>query len=1311
MFCDEEREMRSAFDRELRHMLVPVARGLALLYGGLAVGNLLWSAHPFSMFGFSTANAFVFALAARWLRRGTFPPERASLVALGFTGIVYLYSAVALFLTREVVHRSDFVIVILGASLILFSRVHLWMLVGAVALTWGAGVFWANPALGSPHYGFVLAVASGMGIAIQRLRMEAFRRLIQRQRESDRQRDEIRHILSGVRGLLWYATVTRSDGAFEWDLHVSDPEAAQRFLPLDLQPGQTYEQAWYESKLPEYRGHIDEVALGALLRGRSSYSHEYPCRRRDGEIRWLYEDVRIAPLGEGKWHLVGVCTDVTELKHAERARRESEEQFRILFENAPIGMTILSLEGKIVRANRELARILGCPPRELLSESFRSYLYPEDAPREEELWSRLLSGEIDSFRVEERAVTKKGAVVWGNVTVFPLFSSRGELLFLVRIFEDITERKAAEELERNTARRIEAILRSAADGIMTVNAEGVIGQFNPAAERLFGYTAEEALAKTFFDLVVSGEMRTPQALREFVARGGAEGGVVHADAVGIRKDRSTFIVNLALSELLLGEERFFTVVVRDVTERRHAELALAASEERFRAVFEAAAVGIFVVSPEGKILRANNALAEFLGYSREELERMSFRDIAHPEDADRDRELFEDLLVGKRARYAVENRYRHRNGSTLWGFLTASAVRDPNGKVLYVVCMIEDITERRQALDALRESEERYRDLFENATDLIQSVRPDGTFAYVNRAWLQALGYSREEVAHLHLMDVIHPECREMCAEIFRRVMAGESVDVVQADFITRRGERIAVEGSVSCRYENGAPVATRAILRDVTERKQLERLKDEFISTVSHELRTPLTSIFGALGLLLGGAAGPFPETVRRMLQIAYSNSERLIRLVNDILDMQKMESGRMEFHLEPLEIGSLVRESVEANRAYAEQFHVSYQVEDRSEGAKARVDRDRLLQVMANLLSNAAKFTAPGTTVEVRLDADEHFVRVSVKDYGPGIPPEFRSRIFTKFAQADASDSRQKGGTGLGLSITKAILERLGGEITYESVLGEGTTFTFTLPRSPDELEPPHRGEGKQLLICEDDPDTAAVMCELLSRAGYTVEVAPTASRAKELLAAKVYDALLLDVILPDASGISLLRALREQEPTQILPVVVVSVIAEEERERLNGSALEVVDWINKPFDAERLLRAVDFALRGSLKGRPHILHVEDDMDVLHVVASVLNVADVTFATTLREAREKLAEVTYDLVLLDVVLPDGSGLDLLPLLTESEPPTPVVIFSACEVSPEMAGKVQAVLVKSKTSNAHLLSLVESLLAKRRARESSRQT
>jgi len=1424
----DEKCLREAMNTELGNRLRPVTWGLAGFYGVWSVASL-FGPERFLVSGSALASAVIYLAVALWLRRHPPGPRGAHRFAVFLAGVAYAHSTFNLVLTREVAHRGDYVILVLGAALLFYSVRYLLVVLCLAVFTWFALVWQVDGTFPSAHEGVVWVAASAVALWIQRCRRESSRQLLLARTEAaqgreelsatiqrlsaseekfrrfaemsgegivfhdngiilelnercaeifgwsvaelvgkpltelvvplDRDRllsvfqtespervtgvrkdgtevvlevvgrrvrwenrdlhlltmrnvtlrqreiEEMRHVLAGVRGLLWYATVTNRDGAFEWDIHVSDPEAAQRFLPLDVQPYQTYEQAWYESKSPEYRTRMDEVAIGALLRGQTRYSQEYPCRRSDGNIQWLYEDVHVEAVGANCWQLIGVCTDVTELKRVERALRESEEQFRTLFENAPIGMMLISPEGRVIRVNYGFSRMLGYLPRELLSSSFLDFVHPGDALKERELFEQLGSRALDAFRTESRAVTKDGRIVWGNVVMFPVFNSMGELQFYVRMVEDITERKIAEELERGASQRIEAILRSAADGIVTVNTEGIIEEFNPAAEQMFGYSAAEAVGKSLFDLAINGEMRTPEELNEQMRRAGEEG-VVQLEAIGVRSDESTFIAELVISELRLADERSFTVIIRDVTERRNAEITLAASEERFRAVFESAAIGIDILSPEGKILRANDALANFLGYTRDELEGMHFHDISYPDDLARDENLFNDQISGRRSQYALEKRYRHRNGTIVWGFLTSSVVRDPSGKVLYVVRMVEDINERKLALEALRESEERYRDLFENATDLIQSVRPDGTFAYVNRAWMQTLGYTHEDLPRLRLMDIIHPDCRAQCEEIFHRVLSGESVSGIQADFVTSRGERITVEGNVSCRFEKGEPVATRAILRDVTERKQLERLKDEFVSTVSHELRTPLTSIFGSLGLLVGGAAGPLPETVQRMLHIAYSNSERLIRLVNDILDMQKIESGRMEFHLEVLEIAPIVAEAVEANRAYAERYGVTIQVEDHSNGAKARIDHDRFIQVLTNLLSNASKFTNPGTPVEVRIDTSDSDVRVAVQDHGPGIPKEFRSRIFQKFAQADSSDSRQKGGTGLGLSITKAIVERLGGKIEYESELGKGTTFTVTLPlyrESPAMASSlPTGARRARLLLCEDDPDVATLISTLLADAGYESDVATTAAQASELLKSGAYDALVLDLILPDASGIRLLSALRAQEATRALPVVVVSVVADEEKTRLSGSALEVVDWINKPFQPERLLNAIALATRRSARPRPSILHVEDDIDVLHVVAAMLDIADVTFATTLQEAKSKLASVKYDLVILDIVLPDGSGLELLPLLTESSTPTPVVIFSAYEVSSEITSKVNAALVKSKTTNAQFVALIRTLLQKR---------
>jgi len=245
--------------------------------------------------------------------------------------------------------------------------------------------------------------------------------------------------------------------------------------------------------------------------------------------------------------------------------------------------------------------------------------------------------------------------------------------------------------------------------------------------------------------------------------------------------------------------------------------------------------------------------------------------------------------------------------------------------------------------------------------------------------------------------------------------------------------------------------IETRGLLRALryaAERKRLERLKDEFVSTVSHELRTPLTSIYASLGLLMGKTAGILPESARRLLEIAYTNSQRLVRLINDILDIEKLESGHVIFDLRRIEVRPLVEKTIEDMRGFAEGHNVRIRIDDSSAIAAVRADADRLAQVVTNLLSNAVKFSPPDTEVVVTIEKDSDFVRILVRDHGLGISTGFKSRVFERFAQADATSSRRKGGTGLGLSIVKQIVERLGGEVGFDDATGGGTTFHVGLP-----------------------------------------------------------------------------------------------------------------------------------------------------------------------------------------------------------------------------------------------------------------------
>jgi signal transduction histidine kinase len=234
----------------------------------------------------------------------------------------------------------------------------------------------------------------------------------------------------------------------------------------------------------------------------------------------------------------------------------------------------------------------------------------------------------------------------------------------------------------------------------------------------------------------------------------------------------------------------------------------------------------------------------------------------------------------------------------------------------------------------------------------------------------------------------------------------------------------------------------------EVEERKRAEKIKQEFISTVSHELRTPLTSIKGSLGLMKAGTLDKDPDKLQSMMDIAYDNSERLVLLINDILDIEKLEAGKMAYQLEPIDAVDLVKGAIEANKGFADEHGVVFVWSGTDESIQVKGDKDRLMQVMSNLMSNAAKFSATGDEVELSISREGETVCFAVKDNGPGIPEKYRESLFDKFTQVDSSDTREKGGTGLGLSITDAIVEQHGGTLDFESEVGEGSTFFFTMP-----------------------------------------------------------------------------------------------------------------------------------------------------------------------------------------------------------------------------------------------------------------------
>jgi PAS domain S-box-containing protein len=355
--------------------------------------------------------------------------------------------------------------------------------------------------------------------------------------------------------------------------------------------------------------------------------------------------------------------------------------------------------------------------------------------------------------------------------------------------------------------------------------------------------------------------------------------------------------------------------------------------------------------------------------------------------------------------------------------------------------------------------------IISSSAHLVIAIDDEYRIVNFNRAAEQALGYRAADViGHRAIPIFLDPaeleeRARTLSAElgetvpvgpgIFTKIPLRDGFETREWTFVRRNGTRFPANVTITpLRDELDTVTGFLGVIEDITVRKEVEKLKSEFTAVVSHELRTPLTSIRGSLGLILGALASSLQPKVRDLLEIAQSNCERLVLLVNDILDIEKFSAGQMRFELQTAPLAGLVQQAVDANEGYARKFHVRIEVRAADPGWHVTVDPDRFIQVMSNLLSNAAKYSPQGGAVRIQSELRGDYVRVSVRDDGPGIPDSFRERIFEKFSQADASTTREKGGTGLGLHIAKRFVEHMQGRIGFESEAGRGSTFWIELP-----------------------------------------------------------------------------------------------------------------------------------------------------------------------------------------------------------------------------------------------------------------------
>ncbi len=733
------------------------------------------------------------------------------------------------------------------------------------------------------------------------------------------------------------------------------------------------------------------------------------------------------------------------------------------------------------------------------------------------------------------------------------------------------------------------------------------------------------------------------------------------------------------------------------------------------ALFSSAGAIMTVLDREGRIVRFNQAAEIATGYSAEELEgKPGWKYLAPPEDRAGVEAAFQKLTPGSvPARH--ESEWVMRDGTRRLYDWSNAELLDEQGQVEFIVTIGVDITARKRAETALREQATHTQTILDNMADGLFTIDANGIIQSANHAATRIFGYEAEELLG-HNVSMLMPSPHREAHDSYLRNYQSTGVARIIGTDREVEGQRkdsslFPMELRVSEITEHEQPVYV-GLVRDISERKRMEHMKSEFVSTVSHELRTPLTSISGALGLVVGGGLGELPDKVRHMIGIAQNNSLRLTHLINDLLDIEKITAGKLQFDMKVEPLLPLIEQALESHRTFGGKRNVALSLDVDSTDADVRVDSQRLQQVLANLLSNAIKFSPEGGTVSVSVQQVSGQARVVVADQGPGIPEVFQSRIFEKFSQADSSDTRQKGGTGLGLAITRELVEHMGGRVGFDSVEGQGTTFWVELPLfdksrfDPEAIpEDPVRLSAPRILVVEDEPDVAEVLGILFTRSGYRVDIAHTGQEALDALAENKFDAVTLDLMLPDISGMDIIHHLRQQPETVDLPIMVLSAQMEEGRLAINGH-FSGIEWLAKPIEERRLLESLERLLGASKDSKARVLHVEDDSDVHQVIRAMAGERfEFMLEPSVRKARERIAHERFEVIILDIGLPDGSGWDLLPEIRALQPEARVLVLSGTELTADEARKVESVLLKSQISPSDLLEALNERIHYRYAR------
>jgi PAS domain S-box-containing protein len=774
--------------------------------------------------------------------------------------------------------------------------------------------------------------------------------------------------------------------------------------------------------------------------------------RKDGTSFWA--NVIITPAYADTGELAGfakVIRDLTERKRHGEGLQQSEERFRLMPEGVQdYAVCVLDTEGRIASWNAGAEHINGYKGAEIIGQHLSLFYTPEDQRAGKPQQSLDAAAAHGHFEDEGWQLRKDGTGFSANTVMTALRDAHGHLKGYSRITRDKTERRRTEEMLRSVVDHV-------IEGIITIDSEGTIESFNPAAEKLFGYGASEAIGQNVKMLMPEPYHNQHDAyLRNYLSTGHAKIIGTGREVVGRRRDGSTFPMELAVSEFTLGTRRFFTGIVRDITQRKQAEEELRQAEERMRSVVDHVIDGIITIDDGGKVQSFNPAAEKLFGYGRPE-------------------------VIGQNVKVLMPEPYFSEH---------------------------------------------------------------DGYIAnYMSTGQRKIIGIGREVV--------------------------GKRKD----------GSTFPMELAVS-EFRIGLHRFFTGIVRDITQRKQLEselrqrvddlaeadRQKNEFLAMLAHELRNPLAPMRNALHLMkMPGVSDAILVQAREMME---RQMHQLVRLVDDLLDVSRIIRGKIELRKEPVDLAMAVARAVETAHPVIDAHGHELRASLPPQPVYVEGDLIRLAQVVANLLTNAAKYTEQSGYIDVSVEASGHDAVLRVRDTGIGVPSEFLPYIFDLFVQGDRSLARSQGGLGIGLTLVKRLVEMHGGTVCAESAgVGHGSTFTVRLPLWTGAGADVGTGNGiqaratdalrKRILVVDDNVDAAESIAMVLRVGGYDVRCVhdgPSALQAAERYHPEV---VVLDIGLPGMSGYDVARHLRRRPQFTRTPIIAVTGYGQDDDRRRSREA----------------------------------------------------------------------------------------------------------------------------------------------------------